>query len=439
MDRFIGIIGIVALLALAFLMSNNKRNINLRTVGVGIGLQFGIGVLLLKWQPGNEGMQWLAQKVTAFLFLADQGTQFLFGKLADPNAMGMFGFQFAFRVLPIIIFFSAFMAVLYYMGVMQRVVQLFAWVMSRLMKTSGAESLSCSANIFLGQTEAPLLIRPFLNHCTMSELNAIMVGGFGTIAGSVMAGYIGMGIPAQHIIIASSMAAPASLMVAKIIYPETERSETGGDLHLPKVDAGRNLLDAASKGVTDGLHLALNVAAMLIAFITLIALADKLLGIFDRWLDGTVLAWIDARLFAGSHGWGALMSEGGHAGYFPGSLKVLFGTLFSPLAFVMGVPRADIFNVAGLLGLKITVNEFVAYAKLSEMIRSNVLSPKAQIMATYMLCGFANFASIGIQIGGISALAPDRRADLAQLGLRTMLGGAIVSCLTATIAGLLLG
>ncbi len=440
MERYIGILGFAALLGIAFIMSNNKRRVRPRTVLVGVVLQFGIGFTLLRWEHGNEAIQWLAQKVTAFLFLADHGTQFLFGHLADPGKMDLFGFQFAFRVLPIIIFFASFMGVLYYMGVMQRIVQIFAWLMSRLMKTSGAESLSCSANIFLGQTEAPLLVRPFLNHCTMSELTAIMVGGFGTIAGSVMAGYIGMGIPAQHIIIASAMAAPTSLMIAKLIYPETEHSETAGDVKLPRLDVGRNVLDAASKGVTDGLHLALNVAAMLIAFITLVALADKLLGVVDRMIDGHLLGWIDGRFFDGRFAWGTV-AEGAreYGGLFPGSLKTIFGTIFSPLVFVMGVPRADVFEVANLLGLKITLNEFVAYSKLAPMIAEGTLSPKAQIMATYMLCGFANFASIGIQIGGISALAPERRSDLARLGLRTMFGGAIVSCLTATIAGILLG
>ncbi|MBT3181328.1 MAG: NupC/NupG family nucleoside CNT transporter [Deltaproteobacteria bacterium] len=426
MDRFIGIFGLIILLGIAFIISNNKRKVKIRTVLVGFGLQFGMGVLLLSWSKGNEAIQWLASKVTAFLMLTQTGTEFLFGKIANPEHMGLFGFQFAFRVLPIIIFFAAFMGILYYLGVMQKVVQVFAWVMSRLMNTSGAESLSCSANVFLGQTEAPLLIRPFLNRCTMSELCAIMVGGFGTIAGSVMAGYIAMGIPAQHIIVASMMAAPASLMVAKLIFPETETSETAGSIKMPKVDSGTNVLDAASKGVSDGLHLALNVAAMLIAFITLIALADKILGFADRMIDGYLFG-------------GTAMESGEYVGYFPGSLRTILGTIFSPLTFVMGVPKQDAFEVANLLGTKLTLNEFVAYARLAPMIETGAISPKAQIMATYMLCGFANFASIGIQIGGLSALAPERRGDLSKLGFRAMIGGAIVSCLTATIAGLLLG
>ncbi|MBI4124369.1 MAG: NupC/NupG family nucleoside CNT transporter, partial [Deltaproteobacteria bacterium] len=398
-----GILGIVVLLGLAFLLSNNKRNINWHTVGVGLALQVGIGFLLIKWEAGNQGMQWFAGKAASFLGLASHGTRFLFGNLVDPAMMGTFGFQFAFTVLPVIIFFSAFTSFLYYIGVLQKVVQGVAWVMSRLMRTSGAESLSCSGNIFLGQTESPLLIRPFLNHLTMSELCAVMVGGFGTIAGSVMAGYILMGISAQHIIIASTMAAPASLMIAKIIFPETGHSETAGGVKLPAIDRGRNVLDAISRGTTDGLHLALNVAAMLVAFITLIACFDKILSWGDRWIDG---AWLT----------GVLMKNGEYAGWFPGSLKTAFGTLLSPLALVMGVPAADVQNVGHLLGLKLSVNEFVAYSKLGPLMKEGLISEKGGIMATYILCGFANFASIGIQIGGISALAPERRSDLAKLG-----------------------
>jgi len=426
MDRFFGIFGIIVLLGLAFLMSNNKRKIKIRTVVVGLCIQFTMGVLFLSWDRGNQVIQWVAVKVTSFLFLADHGTKFLFGKIAEPGYIDVFGFQFAFRILPIIIFFASFMGILYYLGIMQRVVKVFAWVMQRLMKTSGAESLSCSANVFVGQTEAPLLVRPFLNRCTMSELCAIMVGGFGTIAGSVMAGYIGMGIPAQHLIVASVMSAPASLVVAKIIFPETEVSETSGNLKLPKMDSGCNLFDAASKGVADGLRLALNVAAMLIAFITLVALVDAILAYGDRIIDGKLLG-------------GALMPGGEYAGFFPGSLRTIFGTIFYPIAWLMGVPGKDVFEVANLLGTKIAVNEFVAYARLSHLLSESALSYKGQMMATYMLCGFANFASIGIQIGGISALAPQRRSDLSRLGLKAMFGGAIVSCLTATIAGILIG
>lgn len=425
MDRYIGILGILVLFLIAFLMSNNRRRINLRTLIVGFSLQWAIAIVLIKWPMGNAAMQWIAARVASFLELSRHGSMFLFGGLVDPKKMDLFGFQFAFYVLPTIIFFASFMSILYYLGFMQKVVELFGWIMSRLLKTSGSESLSCSANIFVGQTEAPLLVRPYLNHCTLSELHAIMVGGFGTIAGAVMAGYIQMGIPPQHIIIASCMAAPASLMVAKIIFPETEHSETLGDVKLPQLDAGRNVLDAASRGVSDGLHLALNVGAMLVAFITLIALADKILIYLDRLIDGRILH-------------GVMQASGEYAGWFPGSLKTIFGTIFSPIAYLMGIPKQDVFAVGNLLGLKIAVNEFVAYSKLAPMIKDGQISQKTAIMATYMLCGFANFASMGIQIGGIGALAPERRSDLTKLALRAMFGGAIVSCLTATIAGLLI-
>lgn len=425
MSRLIGIIGFIVLLGIAVLLSNNKRKISLRTVVAGVGLQFLIGLVLLKWQTGARAIEFVAGKVAAFLQLSANGSKFLFGNIVNPEMMNTFGFQFAFTVLPVIIFFSAFMAILYYLGVMQKVVQFFAFIMSRLMKTSGAESLSCSANIFVGQTEAPLLVRPFLGGMTQSELCTVMVGGFGTIAGSVMAGYIMMGIPAVYIIIASTMAAPASMMIGKIICPETEQPVTGGNITLPKVDAGTNILDAAAKGTSDGLKLALNVAAMLIAFITLIALVDIMLGYMDKWIDGTLLG-------------GQLMETGEYEGYFPGSLKTIFGTIFAPLAFLMGVPSTDVKAIGHLLGLKLAVNEFVAYSELAPMIKDGLISHKAQIMATFMLCGFANFASIGIQIGGLSALAPNRRSDLAKVGLKAMIGGAIVSCLTATIAGILL-
>lgn len=424
MERFIGILGIGVLLLIAFIMSDNRRRINIRTVVVGVALQFVLGFALLQWQAGNRAIQWFAAKVASFLALVDHGSTFVFGNLARADMMDSFGFVLAFRVLPIIIFFAAFTAILYYLGILQRIVQVFAWVMSRLMRTSGSESLSCSANIFVGMTEAPLTIRPFLKKCTRSELGAIMVGGFATIAGSVMAAYIAMGIPAHHIIIASMMSAPAALVIAKIIFPETEHSETAGDVALPEIDVGSNLLDATTKGVTDGLHLALNVGAMLIAFITLVAFVDSILGYFDRLVDGNLLG-------------GALMTSGEYSGYFPGSLKTIFGTLFAPIVFVLGVPRADIHEVGNLLGIKISVNEFVAYAKLAPMIGADVISEKAQVMATYFLCGFANFGSIGITIGGLAALEPSRRSDLARLALRAMFGGALASAMTAAIAGLL--
>ena len=394
MQRLIGIVGFLVLIGIVVLLSNNKKKIPIRTVLAGVGIQFSLGLVLLKWDTGAHVIEIVANKIAAFLQLGEEGAHFLFGNLVKAEYMETFGFQFAFKVLPVIIFFSAFMAILYYMGVMQKIVQVFAWIMSRIMGTSGAESLSCSANAFVGQTEAPLIIRPFLSRMTMSELCTIMVGGFGTIAGAVMAGYIVMGIPAVHIIIASTMSVPASLMIGKILYPETEQSETGGSVKVPKVDGGANVLDAAAKGTTDGLKLALNVGAMLVAFIALIAVVNSALHLLDKLIDGMLFG-------------GALMENGEYAGYFPGSLRTLFGTVFAPLVYLMGVPVADVKDVGNLLGLKIAVNEFVAYSELSGLISGATISHKAQVMATYMLCGFANFASIGIQIGGISALAPD--------------------------------
>ena len=427
--RLISLMGVVVLLFIAWLMSNNKRRINYRTVVGGLVIQFALGFLLLYWEPGQKAFVWFATLVTSFLNLSLEGSTFLFGNLAkkayfftDQSTWPGFGFQFAFVVLPTIIFFSAFMSILYYLGVMQKIVKILARIMQKTMGTSGSETLSVSANIFVGQTEAPLLIRPFLEKMTKSELLTVMVGGFATIAGGVLAGYIGMGIPAGHLIVASVMSAPAALVVAKIIYPETEHSATAGDVEMPKIEAGSNLIDAAARGTTDGLKLAVNVGAMLIAFISLIAFVNWVLGYADMLIDGRLLG-------------GVLMENGEYKGFVPGSLKTFFGMLLAPLAFLMGVPWSDAGNVGNLLGIKVSVNEFVAYARLGEYINDGLLSTRAQIIATYALCGFANFSSIGIQIGGISALAPGRRSDLARLGLKAMFGGALASWITATIAG----
>jgi CNT family concentrative nucleoside transporter len=312
------------------------------------------------------------------------------------------------------------------MGIMQAVVQMMARFMRWTMGTSGAETLSCSANIFIGQTEAPLLIKPFLDDMTLSELHAVMVGGFATIAGGVLAGYISMGIDAAHLIAASVMAAPAALVVAKIMLPETEHSKTAGDVGIPDVGHADNLLDAAARGTTDGLKLAVNVGAMLIAFIALIGVVDLILAYFDKLIDYKLL--------------GGLLKEGSteYAGFFPGSLKTILGTLFSPLAFLMGVPWKESLDVGNLLGLKIAVNEFVAYAELGKIKAMGDLSPRAITIATYALCGFANFSSIGIQIGGIGALAPKRRSELSRIALRAMFAGAIVSWISASFAGMLI-
>jgi len=391
---------------------------------------------------GEEIFDTFSKKVANFLELSDFGARFLFGNLADrqyffpggaANWPG-FGFQFAFKVLPTIIFFGGFMAVLYYLGVMQRVIEALARFMRWTIGTSGAETLSCTANIFVGQTEAPLLIKPFLNDMTRSELLTIMVGGFATIAGGVLAAYIAMGIPAGHLIAASVMSAPAALVVGKIIYPELQHSATAGDVELPEIDSGGNVIEAAANGITDGLKLAVNVGAMLIGFIALIAVLDVALNWLDSLIDGSLLkgAWITYS----SGGMSPVVGE--YAGIVPGSLQTLFGTVLRPLAWLMGVPWADAALVGNLLGIKISLNELVAYGVLGSYIQEGAISSRGAVISTYALCGFANFSSIGIQLGGIAAVAPRRRAALASLGLKAMLGGAIASWLTATIAGLLL-
>ncbi|MBT3252079.1 MAG: NupC/NupG family nucleoside CNT transporter [Candidatus Marinimicrobia bacterium] len=402
----------------------------------------GIAYLMTNDLYGRVIFKSFSDSVASFLSLSDYGAQFLFGNLANgahffpgPDAMWPgFGFQFAFKVLPTIVFFGGFMSVLYYLGIMQKVIQAMSKFMKWTIGTSGAETLSCSANIFVGQTEAPLLIKPFLNKMTHSELLTIMVGGFATIAGGVLAGYISMGVPAGHLVAASVMSAPAALVIGKIIYPELEHSETAGDVELPKISVGENVIEAAANGITDGLKLAVNVGAMLIGFIALIAVIDVILNWMDSIIDGSLLNGVYAS-YASS---GMSPVSGEFAGFFPGSLQKLFGTILQPLAFMMGVPWQDASNVGNLLGIKLSLNEFVAYGTLGTYINEGVLSDRAAIIATYALCGFANFSSIGIQIGGISAIAPERRSALAKVGLKAMFGGAIASFLTATIAGILL-
>ncbi len=539
--RFIGVLGILALLGLAWAMSYHRREVKLRIVLWGLGLQFLFAVIILRqdfWSfvgmsafaglvavyllrrdPANPDrtpimvaalltvaagagvavvwagsiaasagagasllvlvvnskfkfarrlqaplgvllvvccVAWLiasgtygqmifaafSEKVAAFLGLSDYGARFLFGNLADPRyffpggaaSWPGFGFQFAFKVLPTILFFGGFMAVLYYLGIMQKMIEAMARFMRWTVGTSGAETLSCTANIFVGQTEAPLLIKPFLRDMTRSELLTIMVGGFATIAGGVLAAYIAMGIPAGHLIAASVMSAPAALLVGKIIYPETEHSVTAGDVVMPEIKSGSNVIEAASNGITDGLKLAVNVGAMLVGFIALIAVIDVGLSWIDGLVDGTLRGgeWVAYT----ASGMSPVVGE--YLGVVPGSLQTLFGTILSPLAWLMGVPWADADKVGNLLGIKLSLNELVAYGVLGSYFSEGVISEKAMIISTYALCGFANFSSIGIQIGGIAAVAPERRTDLAQLGLKAMFGGAIASWLTATIAGMLL-
>ncbi len=406
----------------------------------GAALLLGLGQL---WSQGIDGVivfRVLSDKVSAFLNLSNQGAWFLFRNLVDPeyffpqtDTWPGFGFQFAFAVLPTIIFFSAFMSVMYYLGVVQVVVAAFAKFMHWSMKTSGSETMSCSANVFVGQTEAPFLVKPFLKEMTVSELHAVMTGGFATIAGGVLAGYIQMGVNPGHLIAASVMSAPAALVIAKLLYPETEHSVTAGDVEIPEIKTADNVVEAAANGTADGLKLALNVGAMLIAFIALIALLDAVLGFFDGIIDGRLLG---GETFSYANIMGKEVSE--YRGFFPGSMRTLFGTLMAPLAFVMGVPWVDAGAVGNLLGVKLTVNEFVSYGLLGEHINNSDLQPRSIIIATYALCGFANFSSIGIQIGGLSSLEPELRPTLSKIGLRAMCGGALASFMTATVAGILL-
>lgn len=423
------LLGIALLLGIAVALSENRRRIRPRLVFSGLALQWLFAILILRTAPGRALFDWAREGVTAVLGFTDVGASFLFGNLyrGDPGVLGHIppgpgpirvmdgasgemidlGFSVAIHVLPTIVFFSALMSVLYHLGVMQLLVRGAGWVMARTMGTSGAESLSAAANIFVGQTEAPLVVRPYVSDMTRSELMAIMTGGFATVAGGVLAAYIKFGIDAGHLLAASVMSAPAALVIAKIILPETATSAKAG----ARVDAGEkttaNVIDAAASGAGDGLKLALNVGAMLMAFVSLVAVVDAGLG----WIGG----------FIGAEGL---------------TLSRILGWGFAPVAWAIGVDSADILPVGELLGTKVAVNEFLAYLDLAAAAES--LSDRSYTITTYALCGFANFSSIAIQIGGIGSIAPDRRQDLARLGVKAMLGGALASFMTAAIAGALI-
>ncbi len=421
------LLGVPLLLGLAWLFAEQRRPFMWRVVVGGLLLQFTIGLLLLKWPPMRrlfEGLSWAFVRVLDF---SQVGAQFLFGNLVRPEYAQTFGFIFVLQVLPTIIFFAALTAALYYLGILQRVVQAVAWVMRRTLGTSGPESLCVASNIFLGQTEAPLLVRPFLSGLSRSELLAIMVGGMATLAGGVLAAYVGfLGGPdpqarqlfALHLMAASVMNAPAALVFAKILRPETDPSVAQKPLTLPRGAAAANLLEALAQGASEGLRLAANVAAMLLAFIATIALVNALLGKLGAWLG--LNPWIAA--------------QSGHL-YTGLSLEWILGQLFRPIAWIIGVEWRETLAVGALIGQKIVINEFIAYARLAEM---PALSEKARVLSTYALCGFANLSSIAIQLGGIGSLAPERRRELAELGLRAVLGGALASLLSAIWAGLLL-
>ncbi|MFH1011240.1 MAG: nucleoside transporter C-terminal domain-containing protein, partial [bacterium] len=397
MEKIFSLLGIPVLIAVAWLvLSTDRRRFPWRTVLWGVGLQLSFAVLIL-WTPwGRDVFEWLGRMVTLFLGFSQEGAEFLFGNIVKDEFRETFGFQFAFAILPTIIFVGSAMSIGYHLGIMQRVVRAVAWVMTKTMGTSGAESLSCASNIFVGQTEAPLVVRPFLETLTRSELMAVMAGGFASIAGGVMAGYILLGIPAKHLLAASMMSAPAALVFAKIMVPERGKPLTAGIVQMPEMPKSTNVIDAAAAGARDGLKLAANVAAMLLAFIALIALINAILG------------WASGKFF-----------DLGFI-YFPSSLRDIFSVIFSPVAMVVGVPWKDAPEFGYLIGTQISVNEFVAYIELSKMIQAGAISERTITLATYALCGFCNFSSIAIQIGGISGLAPERRPELAELGLRAM-------------------
>lgn len=420
-ERIISFFGLFAMLGFAWLMSSHKKKISPRIVIGGIALQAIFAVLILK----TSGGRWLFDQLGAFftgvLAYVDEGSAFLFNVF--PRTGEEAGFvpkytlwrSFAFGILPTIIFFSALMSILYHLGVMQRVVKVFAVIMRTTLGTSGAETLSAAANIFVGQTEAPLVIRPYVGEMTLSELNVVMVGGFATIAGGVLAAYVGMGVDAGHLMTASVISAPAALMIAKIMQPETEVSKTAGQSSLETENTKCvNVIEAAAEGASSGLQLALNVGAMLIAFVALVAMGNAVIG----WIGGLIATYGE---YAPAANW---------------SMEGAFGYVFSPFAWLMGIPREECLTAGEVLGTKMVLNEFVAYLGLAGA-RAD-LSPRSYIILTYALCGFANFSSIGIQLGGIGGIAPERRGDLARLGFRAMLGGTLAAFMTACVAGVII-
>ena len=418
-----GLFGLACLIGLAWLFSNNKRAVDWPLIATGVSLQIAFALLVLAVPGGREVFDALGHGFVKILGFVSAGSNFIFGSLMDTSK---FGFIFAFQVLPTIIFFAALMGVLYHLGVMQAIVRAMAWAITKVMRVSGAETTSVCASVFIGQTEAPLTVRPYIGRMTESELLTMMIGGMAHIAGGVLAAYVGMlggGDPeqqlfyAKHLLAASIMAAPATLVIAKILIPETAEPLTRGTVKMEIEKTSSNIIDAAAAGAADGLRLALNIGAMLLAFIALIALVNA------------PLTWIG--------------EVTGLAEWFgkPTDLSTLLGYLLAPIAWIIGVPWVDATTVGGLIGTKVVLNEFVAYVNLADILHGIVegvqLTQQGALIATYALCGFANFSSIAIQIGGIGGLAPERRGDLARFGLRAVLGGSIATFMTATIAGVI--
>ena len=406
MDKYQGILGILTLLAIAYAMSNNRNKIKFRTIYWGLSLQVVFAIFILKTPIGKPIFSYLDKIITKLISFSDAGSDFLFKSYIADVGLHPALLNFAFRLLPTIIFFSSLMAVLYHFGIIQIIVKWIAKVMQKTMHTSGAETLSVSANIFVGQTEAPLMVRPFISQMTKSELMVVMVGGFATVAGGVLAIYVKWlsNIPgiAGHLLAASVMSAPAALVVSKIIYPEVEKSKTSGDMNIEIKNTSSNAMEALGDGASDGLKLAANVGAMLVAFISIVALLNYIFGIF-----GT-------------------------------SIEQILSIIFKPLAWTMGIPWAEAGYVGTLMGEKIVFTELIAFGDLQSMISKNQLSERSAIIASYALCGFANFGSIGIQLGGIGGIAPQRKKEIAKLITKAMIGGALASWLTASVAGILI-
>ncbi len=406
MEQFTGVIGVLVLLGIAYLLSNDRKMIDTNIIIWGLGLQISFAFIILKTPLGEYIFTYLNNIIVKLISFADAGSDFLFTSFIPEVGYHVALINFAFRALPVIIFFSSLIAVTYYFGIIQFIIKKIAFIMEKTMKTSGAETLSVSANIFVGQTEAPILIRPFISSMTKSELMAIMVGGFATVAGSVMALYVSWlnNVPniAGHLLAASVMSAPAALMIAKVIYPETERPKTVNSDNIDLKSKDTNAMDAIGRGATDGMKLAANVAAMLIAFISIVAMINFILG------------------------------------YANTSLQEILGVIFKPIAWSMGVPWEEANIVGTLMGEKIVLTELIAFGDLTNYIKNDLLSERSAIIASYALCGFANVGSIGIQLGGIGAMAPERRGDLSNLVFKAMIGGALASWLTASIAGILI-
>jgi CNT family concentrative nucleoside transporter len=404
MGRFTGVLGIATILGLAYVFSTSRRSIRLKTIAWGLGLQLALGLFVLRVKSGEWLFQKMGNGAKKLLDFSYVGSAFVFGELGkDHSSLGLI---FAFQVLPTIIFIAAFFAVLYHLGVMQIIIRGAAWMMTVIMGASGAESLNVAASIFMGQTEAPLTIRPFLPKLTKSELMTVMTSGMAHISGGMMAAYMRVGgADAKHLLTAVIMTAPGTLLMAKMLVPETEQPLTAGRVEMPPMEKESNILGAIARGTVDGLHLALNVAAMLITFLALLALANAIMG------------------------WTHL-----HITWFPYSLQQVFGWVFAPIAWLIGIPWHDAPSIGNLLGTRMVLNEFVAFAQLGTL--KDTLEPRSFTIATFALCGFANFSSIGIQIGGIGALAPEQRSQLAKFGIRAMLAGTMANLMSASIVGI---